>query len=69
VSEFPNAIQGQTDLTSLPVPIFQFGESLPGCEQGRHGAAVFDFIDAGTRNADYVPQSLLRDAWPFDAPL
>ncbi|MFZ0800511.1 MAG: hypothetical protein WCA13_19560 [Terriglobales bacterium] len=48
-------------LSGLPVPIFQFSESLPGCEEVRRGAAVFDFVDAGTRDADYVAQLLLRD--------
>lgn len=55
-------MQGPTDLTGLPVPIFQFDESVPGCEEVRRGAAIFDFVDAGTRNADYFAQLLLRDA-------
>ena len=61
-SDFLAQVQGTTDISGLPVPIFQFGESLPGCEEVRRGATIFDFVDAGTRNADYFAQLLLRDA-------
>ena len=62
VREFSLApMQGPTDLSGLPVPVFQFGESLPGCKQVGHGRAVFDFVDAGTRNPDYLAQLPLRD--------
>jgi hypothetical protein len=53
-SDFLAPMRGTTYLSSLSVPIFQFGESLPGCEEVRRGAAIFDFVHGLTADPDDV---------------